>query len=131
MAARILVIEDDVVLCHAYELILKKEGHDVEVASNGQEGIEKAEAFDPHIILLDLLMPVMDGIEFLETFDAKTNHPSVKIIILSNLGDDEKVKKALELGAYKYIVKAHASQVQLAHVINHLITTDIEKKPKP
>src|SRR5882724_6343743 len=121
MAAKILIIEDDLVLCRAYTRILKKEGHDVKAAYNGHEGLEKAEAFKPAIILLDLLMPIMDGIQFLEAYKLGNKHKEVKVVILSNLGDDEKVKTALGLGAYKYIVKAHASPAQLAHLVNHLI----------
>ncbi len=121
MKGKILIIEDDHVLSSAYGLILSKEGYTVESAQDGQRGVEKAEAFEPDIILLDLLMPVMDGVQFLETYNPQKNHPSVKIIVLSNVGDDEKVKEAMGLGAYKYIVKAHASPVQLSRVINSLL----------
>lgn len=121
MAAKILIVEDDHVLGKAYEIILKKEGYSVETAQDGQEGIEKAEAFEPDIILLDLLMPVMDGIQFLEVYNSKKSHPQVKIIVLSNVGDDEKVKEAMGLGAYKYLVKAHASPVQLSRVIKGML----------
>jgi DNA-binding response OmpR family regulator len=131
MAVKILIIEDDAVLSKAYELILKKEGHTIEVASNGKVGLEIAEDFKPQIILLDLLMPIMDGIEFLQHYAPNKNHPDVKIVILSNVGDDDKVAAGIELGAYKYIVKAHASPSQLAYVVNRLIRHNLDKKPQP
>lgn len=128
MAGKILIVEDDHVLSKAYELILKKEGYKVETAQDGQQGIEKAEAFEPEIILLDLLMPVMDGLHFLEVYNSTDNHPDVKIVVLSNVGDDEKVKQAMELGAYKYLVKAHASPVQLSRVVGSLLPASKKKK---
>jgi DNA-binding response OmpR family regulator len=129
MAGKILIIEDDHVLSKAYELILKNDGYTVETAQDGRKGVEKAEAFEPDIILLDLLMPVMDGLQFLEVYNSSNNHPDVKIIVLSNVGDDERVKQAMRLGAYKYLVKAHASPVQLRRVIEGLLPGK-SKKPK-
>jgi DNA-binding response OmpR family regulator len=128
MAGKILIIEDDHVLSKAYELILKNDGYKVETAQDGQKGIEKAEAFEPDIILLDLLMPVMDGLQFLEVYNSSNNHPDVKIIVLSNVGDDERVKQSMQLGAYKYLVKAHASPVQLRRVIESLLPSGGKSK---
>lgn len=125
--AKILIIEDDQLLSDAYTLILKKNGHDVATAFNGKEGLRKAASHKPDIILLDLLMPEMDGIEFLNKYNAKAKHPNVSVVILSNLGDDKKVEKALELGAYKYIVKAHAKPEELSMIVNHLVDKDLAK----
>lgn len=126
--AKILIVEDDRLLSDAYRLILKKHGHDVVVAFNGKEGLEKAESHKPAIILLDLLMPEMDGIEFLENYRPKTKHPGVAVVILSNLGDEKKVEKAMEFGAYKYIVKAHAKPDELSMIVNHLVDRDLAKQ---
>lgn len=123
--AKILIVEDDKILNQAYEMILKKQGHDVEIAENGAAALEKAESFKPAIIFLDLLMPVMDGLQFLKEYDALEKNKKVHIIVLSNLGDDARVKKAMKLGAYKYIVKAHASPTQLAIMVNHVITKSV------
>lgn len=126
--AKILIVEDNKVLSRAYEMILKKEGHEVEVAYDGQEGLEKVGKFNPSIILLDILMPNVDGITFLEKYDVKNKHPDTAVVMLSNLGDDKKIAQAMKLGAYKYIIKAHASPVQLSQLVNHLINRNIEKK---
>ena len=127
--AKILVLEDNERINQAYKIILEKEGHEVEVAFDGQEGLEKVDAFDPRIILLDLDMPRMNGLEFLRRYDVINKHKDVKVVIMSNLDKDKEVEEALELGAYKYILKAHASPKQLATLVNHLINKNLEKKP--
>lgn len=126
--AKILIVEDDLALNQAYELILKKEGHEVETAFDGQEGLEKAEKFKPLVILLDLLMPVKGGLDFLREYDVLKKHKDTFVVILSNLGDEAAVEEGMELGAYKYVVKAHASPAQLSVLVNHLINKNIEKK---
>src|SRR5687768_6093250 len=97
--ANVLVIEDNKTLNHAYKLILQREGFNVRVAYNGQEGLELARLSEPSLILLDMLMPLMDGVEFLEQYKPK-EHPDTTIIILSNLIEDTEVQKALKLGAH-------------------------------
>lgn len=118
--AKILIIEDDRVLNSAYQMILTKEGHDVQTAFDGQEGLTKANEFEPDVILLDLLMPTMGGISFLEEYNAPA-HSGTTVIVLSNMGDEQLVEKARELGAFKYIVKAHTTPGQLSVMVNHII----------
>lgn len=126
--ANILIVEDDKVLNQAYKLILEKEGHHVSVAFNGSEALEQAAANSPDIILLDLLMPTMGGLDFLKAYDPAKKHPDVKVVILSNIGNEKEAEKGMELGAYKYIVKAHASPNDLSVLVNHLINRNLEKK---
>lgn len=125
---KILIVEDDKALNSAYQMILEHEGYDVKTAFDGKEGLELAASFEPHIILLDLLMPTMGGISFLEHYNPSEKHPEVKVIVLSNMGDYQLVDQARNLGAYKYIVKAHTSPGQLARVINHLTGKSTPKK---
>ena len=117
---KVLIVEDDKVLNSAYHMILEKDGHEVAVAFDGQEALDKAESFKPDIILLDLLMPNVGGISFLQEYDVKEKHPDVKVIVLSNMGDIKLVDEARELGAYKYIVKAHTTPGQLSVMIKRL-----------
>ena len=117
----ILIVEDDKTLSEAYRLILAKEKHTVKTASNGKEALKQLKDFQPEIILLDLLMPEMDGIEFLKEYDLEKHGNKVKVVILSNVGDDKKVKEALQLGASRYIVKAHATPDELARLVNHMM----------
>src|SRR4051812_30316674 len=119
--AHVLIVEDEKALNDAYKIILEKEGHTVSSAFNGQEALDISQKQAPDIILLDLLMPVMGGIEFLQNFELKTKHPDTTVIILSNLDMDKEIQQAFELGAYKYILKAVTSPQQLAVMVNHLI----------
>lgn len=117
--AKILVVEDDKVLNSAYQMILEKDGHKVSTVFDGEEALKSVKKSRPEIILLDLLMPNIDGIQFLETFGANKQE-DVKIIVLSNMGDEKLVKKAVDLGAYKYIVKAHTTPGQLSLMVKRL-----------
>lgn len=127
---KILIVEDDMILNDAYTLILKRAGHKVTSASNGQEALDAAAVDEPEVILLDLLMPKMNGLQFLEAYDL-SKHPKVKVVILSNIGNDLEVEKAMDLGAYKYIVKAHATPQDLSALVNHLVTKSLSKPEKP
>ena len=118
---KVLIVEDNETLNEAYKLILEKDGHDVTTAFNGEEGLEKLEALSPDLILLDVLMPKMDGLEFLRHFKAD-KFPKTTIIILSNLNEDEQVEEARKLGAHRYILKANTSPRELAARVNHIAT---------
>lgn len=126
--ADILIVEDNDMLSRAYRTILEKNGHKVESAMNGQEGLEAADTFKPKVILLDLLMPKMGGIEFLKNYDALGKHKDTKVIVLTNLGKEEDIQQAMDLGAYKYIIKAHSSPADLAALVNHLIKKNLVLK---
>ncbi len=125
--AKVLIVEDDKVLNQAYTMILKREGHTVKTAFDGKQALQIVKVFNPTIILLDLLMPEVSGLEFLKQYDHKSR-PKTYVVILSNLGDEDAVKQAMRLGAYKYIVKAHSSPSELSVLVNHLISKNIEKK---
>jgi DNA-binding response OmpR family regulator len=116
---KILIVEDNKTLNEAYSFILKKEGHNVVTAFNGKEGLDTLKRFKPDIILLDLLMPVMDGLTFLRKYNASTKN-KVDVIILSNLDEDQHLKEARKLGATEYILKAKASPSELVTRINQV-----------
>lgn len=126
--AQILIAEDEKSLNEAYQIILEKEGHKVVGVYNGVEALEAVNKQEPDIILLDILMPKMNGIEFLRHLELKKRHPKTVVVILSNLDMDKEIKEAYELGAYKYILKAITSPQQLAVMVNHLVKKDLSKK---
>lgn len=125
--SRILVVEDNDILSNAYKQILEKQKHDVRVAYNGKEALEKVTKSEPDVIFLDLLMPVMGGLDFLRKYDL-TKHPKVKVIILSNLDTDSDIEEAVALGASKYILKAHATPSQLSMLVKKLTGEAATKK---
>lgn len=125
--ADVLIVEDNDMLNRAYRTVLEKNGHKVETSTNGEEALEAVEKFNPKVILLDLLMPKMGGIEFLRIYRDKKASKDVKVVVLTNLGREEDIQEAMELGAYKYIIKAHSSPSDLANLVNHLIKKNIAR----
>lgn len=111
---RVLLVEDDGALNEVFSLMLEKLGYDVATAFNGQEALEKLERVKPHLILLDLLMPIMDGKEFLRQFP---DAGSVPVIVFSNLDTKSEVKEIMELGARRYMLKAWVTPAELLRVI--------------
>jgi two-component system response regulator VicR len=119
--AKILIVEDEKALNEAYELILKREGHKVEIAFNGQEGLDKSAALKPDLILLDLRMPKMDGVTFLKNLEPAKNLPKAKIIVFSNYDNHQEIDSAFELGADRYILKAWSSPAELVKVVRETL----------
>ncbi len=127
--AKVLIVEDEKALSDAYRMILEKEKHTVTVAFDGKEALESVKVFTPDIILLDLLMPKMNGLEFLKHFKPE-EHKNTKVIVLTNLDTDKEVKGARELGASRYIVKARLAPAELAVLVNHIVRKNTPKKKR-
>lgn len=120
----VLLVEDDAMLNDAFSLLLTKQGYSVEVAYNGKEALDLLQARTPDLILLDLLMPVMDGKDFLRNYD---NHSHVPIIVFSNLDTKSEVQEALKLGATRYMLKSWATTKELVRVITDTLTEAKQK----
>lgn len=108
-------------------MILSQQGHDIYTAYDGEEALETTQTIEPDIILLDLRMPRVGGIEFLKQYNPAEEHPDVKIVIFSNLDMQKEIDEAYKLGAHKYILKAWASPKELVKLIDDLLK---ESKPK-
>ena len=121
--ARIFIIEDDPDLNYAYRLILEKEKHIVDSAFNGDEALQKIEPFEPDLILLDLLMPIKSGVEFLKEYDVVHNHPSVKVLIFTNLEHATEIHEAFRLGADQCVIKAWTAPQGLIKVVNDILSS--------
>jgi CheY-like chemotaxis protein len=121
---KILIVEDEKVLNEAYELVLKKEGYEVTTAFNGEEALSfvKQEKFD--LILLDLRMPKVDGVEFLRRANPLKNFPDTKIIVFSNYDDQKEVDEAIKHGATRYILKAWSSPSELVKIVRESLEED-------
>ena len=105
--AKILIIEDDKFLRELIARKLTDENYEVEEAIDGEEGMKKVKTTKSDLILLDLILPGIDGFEVLSKIKEDPSLASIPIIILSNLGQREDVEKGLKLGAVDYLVKAH------------------------
>ncbi|MGF7229292.1 MAG: response regulator [Candidatus Saccharibacteria bacterium] len=115
------VIEDDQDLQYIYKLKLEREGFIVKTASNGVEGLEIAEHFQPHIILLDLMMPVMNGTEMLARLRAETWGSDARVIVLTNISKDEAPQALRFLHVDRYIVKAHHTPAQVIDIVREVL----------
>jgi len=104
----ILIVEDTELIRKIYADKLAQEGYQVQVASNGLEALNLLRAERVDLILLDLIMPVMSGLEALETIKADPRLQDIPIIVLSNLGQETDIERGLELGAMDYLVKNEA-----------------------
>jgi DNA-binding response OmpR family regulator len=105
---KILLVEDDGFLASIYAQKLELEGFEAALATNGEDGLRLAQKDHPDLILLDLLMPKMDGFEVLEELKKDSDTKSIPVLVLTNLGQKEDVERCLKLGAKGYIIKAHA-----------------------
>lgn len=119
--AKILIVEDEKVLNEAYALVLKKNGHKVDCAYNGLEALEQTAKKEYDLILLDLRMPKMDGVEFLKKFKPAKEHAKTKTIIFSNYDDQREVDEAVKHGATRYILKAWSSPNELVKIVRETL----------
>ena len=122
---KILIVEDEEILLAALSEELQQQGFNVVGAKDGVEGVEKAASEKPSMILLDLVMPRMDGISALKEMKAKDETKNIPVVILTNLSDYDKVSDALSLGAMDYLVKANYRLEELVAKIKAVL----ERKP--
>jgi CheY-like chemotaxis protein len=121
-AKKILLVEDDPMVIRMYQRKLEFEGFKVTLAFNGEEGLEALKKETPNIILLDVMMPKMNGIETLKAIRSDEKYKALPIIILTNLGDrPEDVQKCKDLGATDYMVKANLQLKDLVEKLKGLI----------
>lgn len=105
---KVLIVEDDGFLASIYAQKLELAGYQVAFATNGEDGLKLIQKEEPDLVLLDLLMPQMDGFEVLEKLRADPATKDLKVLVLTNLGQKEDVERCLKLGAAGYIIKAHS-----------------------
>ncbi len=121
---RILIVDDDSILRSIFTHLLSRIGYQVDAASDGQEALSKANAHEPDLIVLDMLMPKMDGIEFLRAYDVIKTHPKVKVITFSISDEPQTVKEALALGVIGYMTKSQLSPRGMVQVIEDTLARD-------
>lgn len=120
---KIMIIDDDEFLLDMYATKFKELGFDTEVSFSGAEALEKIRGgVNPEIVLLDIVMPNMDGFEFLRTARKENLLDNSKVIVLTNLGQKEDIDKAKGFGASDYIVKAYFTPTEVIKKVNSLIS---------
>lgn len=111
---KLLIVEDEKILAKVLQEKLEKEGFTVALVGDGEAALSQVKSFKPDMILLDIILPKKDGLQVLEEIKANPEFSHLPVIILSNLGEDEKIKSALKLGAVDYLVKTQ-------HPINEVV----------
>ena len=119
---KILLVEDDMFLSKIMEERLQDEGWEVNLAGNGEEGLQKAKSYLPDLILLDMILPKMNGFEVLEALNKDEKTKKIPVIVLSNLGQDEDIKNAKKIGAADYLVKSNFSIKAIVEKINKIFS---------
>ena len=121
MSKKILIVEDEPYLSEMYKLKFEHEGYQVFIAEDGEIGLVLAKSKQPDLILLDLVMPKLDGYQTLKKLKKGANTKNIPVYILSNLGQRDEIKRGLDDGADGYLIKANVTPSQLADRVNKLI----------
>ncbi len=119
--AHILLVEDDVFLSNIYQKKFEMEGFKISTADNGEKGLADAKRKKPDIILLDVLLPKLDGFAVLEKLKEDPATKEIPVILLTNLGQKDDVEKGLESGAADYLIKAHFKPSEVVDKVKKIL----------
>src|SRR6186997_1992077 len=115
--ANVLIVDDDVSACRPLERLLEVTGHHAFVVHDGRAALSMLDRLRPDMILLDMVMPGMDGVEVLRTIRQHPLHKDLPVIVYSAISDDEAIEKALANGAQDYLIKSRATVDRLQSCI--------------
>jgi two-component system, OmpR family, alkaline phosphatase synthesis response regulator PhoP len=121
--AKILIVEDDPLMLRMYQKIFTLEQYAVEIATNGEEALEKVrtETEKPIIILMDIMMPKMNGLEALDKLKANPDTQKIPVVMLTNLAGQQDAEEALLKGAVKYIIKSEYEPKQVVDMVKEVL----------
>ena len=118
---RVLMVEDDLTIATMYRHQLQQDGFDVELAMDGVAGLHKVQAAAPDLVLLDVRLPKLDGLEVLRIMVADPRLAGLPVLFLSNYNDPHTIREGLSLGARDYLVKAQTTPAELAEKIRNYL----------
>lgn len=121
MAKILLIVEDDPLMSRLYQKIFIFEKYSVESAADGVEGLEKARSVKPMLILLDVMMPKMNGLQVLDKLKADPETKDIPVVVLTNLASEKDAETALLKGAVKYIVKSEHEPKEIVAMVKEII----------
>ena len=121
MAYKIMLVEDEVFIRELYEMVLEKEGYEVEAFADGNEAVAALEKNAYDLVLLDIMLPGKDGIQILTDLRAMPSHKDTKVMMLTNLGNEHVVEKTNTLGISGYVVKADNTPFQIVDRVKAVI----------
>jgi len=118
---KVFIVEDDPLMSRMYQKIFTFEKYDVDMAGDGEEALAKIPAAQPTIILLDVMMPKMNGLQVLEKLKADPATKAIPVVMLTNLAGQQDAETALSKGAVKYIVKSEHEPKEIADMVKEII----------
>jgi CheY-like chemotaxis protein len=119
--AKVFIVEDDPLMLRMYQKIFTFEKYEVDTAGDGEEALTKIAASNPTIILLDVMMPKMNGLQVLERLKADPVTRNIPVIMLTNLAGQQDAETALSKGAVKYIIKSEHEPKEIADMVKEII----------
>lgn len=129
--AKILLVDDDPLLIRMYQKKLQNDGYEVDSASDGEAGLKKVSEFEPDLILLDIMMPKLNGLEVLKKLKEETQTKNIPVILLTNVGgSDEDVERGLGLGAVAYLIKAGNRPDVVVSKVKEILAGYTKEPPK-
>lgn len=128
--AKLLIIEDDELIQRMYKQVFEMRGHQVSIANNGEEGLEQAKAVKPTLILLDIMMPRMNGLDMLKRIKALPGLAHIPIMILTNLMGAADAQTALTNGALKYVIKSDYTPQEVGDIVENLLAGISKQAPE-
>jgi CheY-like chemotaxis protein len=127
----ILIVEDDELMARLYRKVFNFEGFNVEMAGDGQAGIDKAREAKPSLILLDVMMPRLNGLDALVQLKADPKTKDIPVIMLTNLAGQQDAQQALAKGAVKYIIKSENDPKGVAAIVKDVLAQTGTPAPSP
>ncbi|MDB5182830.1 MAG: DNA-binding response regulator VicR [Candidatus Saccharibacteria bacterium] len=120
--AKILLVEDELIISTPFSIVLKSKGHQVDNAENGNEALRLCQKKSYDLILLDIMMPYCNGVEFLKKANLKTTAPNTRVVVLTNLSGGNEIDETLMLGAAKTVLKSSITPALLLTLVDEELT---------
>jgi DNA-binding response OmpR family regulator len=127
--AKVLVVEDDPLISRMYLKVFTFEGFEIHMAENGQVGLDSLKDFQADIILIDVMMPVMNGVEMLANLKANPVTRDIPVIMLTNLADVRTAEATINQGALKYVVKGDHNPMEIAAMVKEILGGEKAEAP--
>lgn len=121
---KILIVEDDVLTFTMYQKAFALAGFKTEIATNGKTGLEKLKTYQPDVILLDIKMPIMNGVEMLQTLKADSKTKNIPVVIMTNISDYEVDSEVFTQGANMTIIKSETDPEEVITWVKSIVKKD-------
>lgn len=128
--AKILIIEDEQFIADIYSRQLQKEGFEVKIAGDGNLGLQLLQQEPFNLVLLDIMLPGMNGLEILKHFKTQNPNSKMVVLLLTNLGQDDVIKTGFDLGAQGYLIKANYTPEQVVNEVKSALAGSSQQPPQ-